>query len=70
MVRYGTVIRTHVPRPPKIGDPYSVKGFGKVFVRFSSEREAEQAKKGIFRRRFNDRFVEVQYFSEDKFIKN
>lgn len=70
LVKYGNVIRTHVPRPPKYGDPYAQKGFGKVFVRFSNELEAERAKKALFKRRFNDRFVEIQYYSEDKFIKN
>lgn len=70
LVRFGNVIRTHVPRPPKVGDPYSQKGFGKVYAKFSSESEAEYAKKGLFKRRFNDRFIEVQFYSEDKFNKN
>lgn len=70
MVRYGKVIRTHVPRPPKYGDPYQNKGFGKVYVRFSSEQEAERAKKALFKRRFNDRIVEASYYSDEKFFKN
>ena len=34
MVKYGKVLRTHVPRPPKYGDPNTVKGFGKVYIRY------------------------------------
>lgn len=45
MVKYGKVLRTHVPRPQKYGDPYAQKGFGKVYVRFSLGSEAELAKK-------------------------
>jgi hypothetical protein len=70
MLRYGKVIRTHVPRPPKYGDPYMNKGFGKVYVRFGSDSEAEKAKLATLRRRFNDRMVEVSYYPEDKFVKN
>jgi hypothetical protein len=36
MVKYGKVIRTHVPRPPKYGDPFQMKGFGKVYVRYEN----------------------------------
>jgi hypothetical protein len=36
MVKYGRVVRTHVPRPPKYGDPFSMKGFGKVYVRYEN----------------------------------
>ena len=70
MKRYGQVVRTHVPRPPKYGDPYACKGFGKVYVKFMTELEAEKAKKALFKRRLNDRFIEVQYYSDDKFVKN
>jgi len=37
----------HVPRPPKHGDPYSSKGFGKVYARFVTEKDAENAKKAV-----------------------
>ena len=67
MVRYGEVVRTHVPRPPKHGDPYAVKGFGKVYVQFGREADAEKAKNALQFRRFNDRFVETQYYTESKF---
>ena len=70
MVKYGNVVRTHVPRPPKYGDPYSQKGFGKVYVRYATVKEAENAKSALFKRRFNDRQVEIQYYPEDKFISN
>lgn len=70
MVRYGQVVRTHVPRPPKYGDPYLSKGFGKVYVRFSNEKEAENAKNGLYKRRFNDRTVEISFYDEEKFINN
>jgi len=36
MVKYGRVVRTHVPRPPKYGDPFLMKGFGKVYVRYEN----------------------------------
>ena len=70
MVRYGKVVRTHVPRPPKYGDPYAMKDFGKVFVQYSNVQEAERAKNALVKRRFNDRYVEVQYHKEDKLDLN
>lgn len=70
MKRYGTCMRVHVPRPPIYGDPSSVPGFGKVYVKFSNEMEAERAKHAIFKRRFNGRAVDVYYYPEEKFNKN
>ena len=69
MNRYGKCLKVHVPRPPIFGDPSSVPGFGKVYVRFSNEQEAERAKHAIFRRRFNGRAVDSLYYPEEKFIK-
>lgn len=37
MNRYGKCLKVQVPRPPIFGDPFSVPGFGKVYVRFSNE---------------------------------
>jgi hypothetical protein len=37
MNRYGKCLKVHVPRPPIFGDPNSVPGFSKVYVRFSNE---------------------------------
>ena len=70
MIKYGRVMRTHVPRPPKYGDPFSLSGFGKVYVRFGNKADAEKAKTCLFKRRFNDRKLEIMYYSEDKFMKN
>ena len=70
MKRYGCVLRVHVPRPPIYGDPSSVPGFGKVYVKFSTEQEAEKCKHAIFKRRFNGRAVDVYYYPEEKFNKN
>lgn len=70
MVRYGKVVRCHVPRPPKYGDPFLQKGFGKVYVKFETAEMAERAKKALFKRRFNDRSVEVHYYSDEKFSNN
>lgn len=70
MNRYGKCLKVHVPRPPLFGDPNSVPGFGKCYVRFSSENEAEKAKHSLFRRRFNGRAVDVFYYPEEKFMKN
>lgn len=37
MNRYGECKKVHVPKPPIFGDPSSVPGFGKVYVRFANE---------------------------------
>ena len=34
MNKYGKVVKVHCPRPPIFGDPYSVPGVGKVYVKF------------------------------------
>jgi hypothetical protein len=68
MQRYGTCLKVHCPRPPMFGEPEL--GFGKVYVRFSTEREAERAKLGIYRRRFNGRAAETMYYPLEKFMKN
>jgi splicing factor U2AF subunit len=70
MNKYGKCLKVFVPRPPLFGDPYSVPGFGKVYVRFSNADEAEKAKHSIFRRRFNGRAVDPLYYPEEKFVKN
>ena len=71
LMRYGQVLRTHVPRPPKYGgDPYVLKGFGKVYVRFNSEKDAENCKNNIYKRRFNERLVEASFYPEEKFLNN
>lgn len=44
MSRYGSCLKAHCPRPPLFGDPYSVPGYGKVYVRFETEDDAEKAK--------------------------
>lgn len=55
MQRYGNCVKVVAPRPPMFGDPYSMPGFGKVYVQFKICEEAEKAKKQLFRRRFNGR---------------
>jgi len=40
MIRYGKVKKVCVPRPPMFGDPFSVPGFGRVYVRFWEVEEA------------------------------
>lgn len=47
------------------GEPYSVPGFGKVYVRFSNEEEAERAKHVIFILLFLYIFVCRRYLEED-----
>ena len=44
MNRYGQCLKAYCPRPPLFGDPYSVPGFGKVYVRFDNEIDSEKAK--------------------------
>ena len=70
MMRYGTCIRAHCPKEPIFGDAEAVPGYGKVFVKFKKEEEAEKARQGIYRRRFNDRIVDSIYFPEEKFDNN
>jgi hypothetical protein len=70
MVKYGTVIRTHVPRPPKYGDPYAQKGLGKAYVRYETVEQAEAAKAALVKRRLNDRPPEVSYYPPEKFLSN
>ena len=67
LVKYGKVLRTHIPRPPKHGDPYQMKGFGKCYVRFETTDAATSAKRALFKRRFNDRYVEALFYPESKF---
>ena len=52
------------------GDPLSVPGVGKVYVRFNNEEDSEKAKHAIFRRRFNGRAVEPLYYPLEKYLKN
>ena len=59
MIRYGKVVRVCVPRPPLFGDPLSMPGFGRVYVRFKELEEAKRAKETLIRRRFNGRAVEI-----------
>ena len=44
MNRYGKCVKVYCPRPPLFGDPYSVPGYGKVYVRFDNEIDSEKAK--------------------------
>ena len=69
MIRYGRCLKVHCPRPPLFGDPGSEPGFGKVYVKFEKEDEAERCKHSLFKRRFNGRFVDVMYYPEEKFNK-
>jgi len=69
MIRYGKVVKVCVPRPPLFGDPYTMVGFGRVYVRFREIEEAKRAKESLFKRRFNGRAVEAQYYPEERFIK-
>jgi hypothetical protein len=59
MIRYGKVVKVCVPRPPLFGDPFSMVGFGRVYVRFREIEEAKRAKESLFKRRFNGRAVEA-----------
>ena len=59
MIRYGKAVRVCVPRPPLFGDPLSMPGFGRVYVRFKELEEAKRAKETLIRRRFNGRAVEI-----------
>lgn len=70
MSRYGTCVRVHCPRPPIFGEAETVPGFGKVFVKFTTEKDAEKAKMGIYRRRFNGRGVDTIYYPVEKMDNN
>jgi len=69
MIRYGKVVRVVVPRPPLFNDPYTMPGYGRVYVRFKETEEAMRAKESLNKRRFNGRIVEVQYYPEDRFMR-
>ena len=69
MNRYGKCVKVHCPRPPLFGDPTSVPGVGKVYVRFENEVDSEKAKHRIYRRRFNGRAVEPLYYPLEKYNK-
>lgn len=68
MNRYGECLKVHCPRPPRFGEAETVPGYGKVYVRFKTELEAEKAKQGLFRRRFNGRPVDSIYFPLEKYL--
>lgn len=70
MNRYGTCLKVHCPRPPLFGEAETVPGYGKVFVKFTKEEDAEKAKQCIYRRRFNGRAVESIYYPPEKFDNN
>jgi splicing factor U2AF subunit len=67
MSRYGNCLKVHCPRAPLFGEAESVPGFGKVFVKFSTEEDAEKARSGVYRRRFNGRAVDTIYYPVEKF---
>ena len=69
MIRYGKVMRVVVPRPPLYSDPYSMPGYGRVYVRFREMEDAKRAKQALVKRRFNGRVVEMQYYPEDRFAR-
>ena len=70
MMRWGRVRRVVVPRPPIFGDPYSISGFGKVFVLFDNPSEATAAKQIAVKRMFNGRTLDCLYFPEEKLAKS
>ena len=69
MIRYGKCIRVCVPRPPLYGEPSSMPGFGRVYVRFREVEEAKRAKEAMLKRRFNSRVPECQFYPEERFVK-
>lgn len=69
MIRYGKCIRVCVPRPPLYGEPSSMPGFGRVYVRFREIEEAKRAKEAMLKRRFNGRVPECQFYPEERFVK-
>lgn len=70
MSKYGNCLRVFCPQPPMFGEAESVSGFGKVYVRFTNEVEAEKAKLAVYRRKFNGRIVESIYYPLEKFMKS
>jgi hypothetical protein len=44
MLKHGSCLKVYCPRPPMFGEAESVSGYGKVYVRFTNEVEAEKAK--------------------------
>ena len=69
-MRYGNCVKVHCPRPPLFGEAESEPGYGKVFIKFSRDEEAEKARAALYRRRFNGRPVESIYYPLEKFDNN
>lgn len=65
MKKYGTVIRTVVPKP-KRGEKTG-KGVGLVFVKFEKPAGAQIAKQKMSGRLFDGRRVEADFYEEEKF---
>lgn len=69
MERHGTVVSVHTPKPRRNGETQGVSGFGKVYIRFNSTKDAEKARHEIYKRKFNGRFVDSMYYPDEKFDK-
>lgn len=70
MNRYGNCIKVYCPRAPLFGEAESVPGYGKIFVKFSTDLESEKARQSIFRRRFNGRAIDSIYYPLENFDNN
>ncbi|KAL4472346.1 hypothetical protein ABPG72_002829 [Tetrahymena utriculariae] len=65
--KHGKVVKITIPRPSDQND--QVKGQGRIFVEYENTDAARDARRDLNGRLFNNRTVQVQYFSEQKYLE-
>lgn len=66
--KFGNVLAIEIPRPD-LDSGYCCPSVGKVFVHFSIEKEAKEARYRLNGRSYNRRTVVASFYPEDKFAK-
>ncbi|EAS01210.2 RNA recognition motif protein (macronuclear) [Tetrahymena thermophila SB210] len=64
--KHGKVVKITIPRPSDSNE--QVKGQGRIFVEYENTDAARDARRDLNGRLFNNRTVQVQYFSEQKYL--
>ncbi|KAL4450931.1 hypothetical protein ABPG74_011773 [Tetrahymena malaccensis] len=64
--KHGKVVKITIPRPSDQNE--QVKGQGRIFVEYENTDAARDARRDLNGRLFNNRTVQVQYFSEQKYL--
>jgi len=63
--KFGQLLEINIPRPST--DDSDVPGLGKVFLKYSSDVEAQKAFSQLSGRRFSNRTVVTSYLEPEKF---